>query len=50
MGGMRNIYETFVRKPEGKGQFVRPRRGWEDNNKTDVRVWTRLIHHSGGLL
>jgi hypothetical protein len=31
MGDMRNAYKILVAKPEGKEQFRRTRRRWEDN-------------------
>jgi len=31
MGEMRNVYNIFVGKPEGKRPLGRPRRKWEDN-------------------
>jgi hypothetical protein len=34
---MRNSYKILVERPEGKRQFVRPRRRWEDNIKTDFK-------------
>jgi hypothetical protein len=34
---MRNEYNTFFRKPEGKVSPVRPRRRWEDNIRMDLR-------------
>jgi hypothetical protein len=33
----RNAYRILVGKPEGKRPLGRPRRGWEDNIKTDLR-------------
>ena len=33
----RNAYRVSVGKPEGKRPLGRPRRGWEDNIKTDLR-------------
>jgi hypothetical protein len=36
MGEGRNLYRILVGKPEGKGQFERPRLGWEDGIKTDL--------------
>jgi hypothetical protein len=37
MGGMRNIYKIFVRKPEGKREFGKPRHKLGDNVRTDLR-------------
>ena len=37
MGERRGVYRVLVRKPEGKRQLWRPRRGWEDNIKMDFR-------------
>jgi len=37
---MRGVYRVLVGKPEGKRPLGRPRRGWEDNIKKDVWVWT----------
>jgi hypothetical protein len=33
----RNAYRTLVRKPEGMRPLRRPRRGWVDNIKMDLR-------------
>ena len=33
----RNAYRVLVGKPEGKRPLGRPRRGWEDNIKMDLR-------------
>jgi hypothetical protein len=37
MGRMRNAYNTFVQKLEGKRPLERPRRRREDNNRMDLR-------------
>jgi hypothetical protein len=37
MGEQRNLYMVLVGKPEGKRSFERPRCGWEDGIKTDLR-------------
>jgi hypothetical protein len=37
MGEKRNAYRILVGKPEGKRQLGRPRRGWVDNIKMDLR-------------
>jgi hypothetical protein len=37
MGEGRGVYRVLVGKPEGKGHVGRPRRGWEDNIKMDLR-------------
>jgi len=34
----RGVHRVLVRKPEGKRPLGRPRRRWEDNIKTDLRV------------
>jgi hypothetical protein len=41
MKEIRNSYNIFIRKPEGKRQRGRPRRRWEDNIRMDIRetVW-----------
>jgi len=36
MGEMRNAYNIFVGKPEGKIPLRRPRRRWEDNIRMHV--------------
>jgi hypothetical protein len=35
---MRNACSILVGKPEGKGPLGRPRHGWEDNVRMDLRV------------
>jgi len=46
-GEMRNAYKILVRKLDGQSPLWRPRRGWEDNIKMDlkqgVKVWTAFI-------
>jgi hypothetical protein len=37
MGEGRGVYRVFVWMPEGKRPLGRPRRGWEDNIKMDLR-------------
>ena len=37
MGEGRDAHRVLVGKPEGKRPFGRPRRGWEDNIKMDLR-------------
>ncbi|KAJ4438760.1 hypothetical protein ANN_14711 [Periplaneta americana] len=37
MGESRNAYRVLVGRPEGKRPLGRPRRGWEDNIKMDLR-------------
>jgi hypothetical protein len=34
---MRKAYKIFVRKPEGNIPLARPRHGWEDNVKMDLK-------------
>jgi hypothetical protein len=54
----RNAYRILLGKPEGKRPLERPRHGWVDNIKIDLRqngmVWTGSIWlrigASGGLL
>jgi hypothetical protein len=41
-GGKRNAYRILVGKLEGKRPLGRPRRGWDDNIKMDVREWYGL--------
>jgi hypothetical protein len=36
-GGKRNAYRILVGKPEGRKPLGRPRRGWVDNIKMDLR-------------
>jgi hypothetical protein len=49
MGECRGVYKVLVRRPEGKKPLGRPRRGWEDDIKMDLREiridvanWIRL--------
>jgi hypothetical protein len=49
MGKGRGVYRVLVGRPEGKRPTGRPRRGWEDNIKLDLREtgidganWIRL--------
>jgi hypothetical protein len=37
LGEGRNVYRVLVEKPGGKGPLVRPRHGWEDGIKMDLR-------------
>jgi hypothetical protein len=37
MGAKRNAYEILVGQPEGKRPLGRPRRGWVDNIKINLR-------------
>jgi hypothetical protein len=37
MGEMKNAYNIFVGKPEGKKPLGRPRRRWENNIRMDLR-------------
>jgi hypothetical protein len=37
MGERRGAYRALVGKPEGRRLLGRPRRGWEDNIKIDLR-------------
>ena len=37
MGERRGVYRVLVGKTEGKRQFGRPRRRWEDNIKMDIQ-------------
>jgi hypothetical protein len=59
MGEMINSYKLLVRKLEGKRPLRRPRHGWENNIRMNVRdmggmMWTGHtwlgIGTSGGLL
>ena len=36
-GERRGVYRVLVEKSEGKKQFIRPRRRWEDNIKMDFQ-------------
>jgi hypothetical protein len=60
MGERSRAYRVLVGKPEGRRPLGRPRRGWEDNIKVDLRgggwgaawtgsIWLR-IGIGGGLL
>jgi hypothetical protein len=37
VGEGRGVYRVLVGRPEGKRPLGRPRRGWEDNIKLDLR-------------
>jgi hypothetical protein len=37
MGKGRGVYRGLVGRPKGKRQLGRPRRGWEDSIKMDLR-------------
>jgi hypothetical protein len=37
MGEGRNVYRVLVGKPEGKSTLARPRHGWEDGIKMDLK-------------
>jgi hypothetical protein len=37
MGEGRGVYRVLVGRPEGKRPLGRPRRGWEDNIKMDLK-------------
>jgi hypothetical protein len=37
MGEVRDAYDIFVGRPDGRRPLGRPRRRWEDNIKTDLR-------------
>jgi len=37
VGERRGVYRVLVGKPEGKRPLGRPRRGWEDNIRMDLR-------------
>jgi hypothetical protein len=37
MGERRDVYRVLVGRPEGREPLGRPRRGWEDNIKTDIQ-------------
>jgi len=36
-GETRDVYKILVEKPEGKRQFGKPRRRWENNIKMDLQ-------------
>jgi hypothetical protein len=52
IGEGRNVYRVLMGKPEGKRPLARPRRGWEDGIKMDLREiswWgVEWIHLSKG--
>jgi hypothetical protein len=58
-GEGRNVYRVLVGKPEGKRPLERPRYGWENGLKMDLReigwmiwsgfIWLR-VGTDGGLL
>jgi hypothetical protein len=37
LGEGRDVYRVLVGRPRGKRPLGRPRRGWEDNIKMDLR-------------
>jgi hypothetical protein len=39
MGYMRNAYNNFVARPEGKRPLGRPRCGWDYNIRMYLRKW-----------
>jgi hypothetical protein len=45
MSETRNAYNILVGKPEGKTPYGRPRRGWEDNIRLDLKgiMWRDVI-------
>ena len=52
MGDRRSAYRILVGRCEGKRQLGRPRRGWEDNIKIDLKdvgwrgmVWIDLAEY-----
>jgi hypothetical protein len=56
MGTKRNAHWLLVGKPDVKSSLGRPRRGWEDNIKMDLREtrWGDMnwidVAQDGGLL
>jgi len=41
---MRNAYKILVGKSEGKRPLRRPRHGWEDNIRMDLRrIWCECV-------
>jgi len=51
-GEGRSVYRVLVRRPEGRRPLERPRRGWEDNIKMDLKKvgwgmdWIQLAQDS----
>jgi hypothetical protein len=43
MGEMSGAYRVLVGIPEGKSPLGRPRRGWEDNFKTNLPIPTEWM-------
>ena len=39
----RGVHKVLVGKPEGKSQWGRPRRRWEDNIKLDLEEMGRVM-------
>jgi hypothetical protein len=37
--GIRNVYKILVRKAERKRPLGRPKHKWDDNIKTDFKLW-----------
>jgi hypothetical protein len=43
-GEMKNVYGILVGKPEGMRPLGRPKSGWEDNIRTDVKeLWRKVV-------
>jgi hypothetical protein len=42
MGEERNVYRVLMGTAEGKRPLGRPRHGWEDGIRVDLREWIQL--------
>ena len=50
MGEDRGVHRVLVGKPEGKRPLWRPRRRWEDNINTGIKIYNCLPSKLRGLI